>query len=222
MRSNKVVIDVWLDMCVKESFVILNNYITFVKSKIYHTMNERLEQFMKSEGLTSAKLAEILSVQPSSISHLLSGRNNPNFDFISKLLLMFPRLNPHWIINGHGDMYLDDQKSFINQNFAENYKAEDADIISQNQPKIDNQSADNQNNQSVKYVTQIPDLFVQNPPKVDQPEPEVIAEQKISESKCDVNDCKSIDNAISNSSSVRLVERVLLLYTDKSFEFYDR
>lgn len=72
-------------------------------------MNKRLEQFMRSEELTSAKLAEILSVQPSSISHLLAGRNKPNFDFISNLLLMFPNLNPRWIINGEGGMYLSDK-----------------------------------------------------------------------------------------------------------------
>lgn len=62
-------------------------------------------KLIEAEGLSSAKLAEIVSVQPSTISHLLSGRNRPNFEFISKLLKMFPGLNPHWIINGEGDMY---------------------------------------------------------------------------------------------------------------------
>lgn len=68
-------------------------------------MKERLAQFLKSEGLTAVKFAEIMEVQPSSISHLLSGRNKPNFEFISRLLLRFPALNPDWIINGAGDMY---------------------------------------------------------------------------------------------------------------------
>ena len=68
-------------------------------------MKERLAQFLKSEGLTAVKFAEIMEVQPSSISHLLSGRNKPNFEFISRLLLRFPTLNPNWIINGVGDIY---------------------------------------------------------------------------------------------------------------------
>lgn len=51
------------------------------------------------------KFAEIMEVQPSSISHLLSGRNKPNFEFISRLLLRFPALNPDWIINGTGNIY---------------------------------------------------------------------------------------------------------------------
>lgn len=68
-------------------------------------MKERLAQFLKSEGLTAVKFAEIMEVQPSSISHLLSGRNKPNFEFISRLLLRFPALNPDWIINGAGGVY---------------------------------------------------------------------------------------------------------------------
>ncbi len=68
-------------------------------------MNERLAHFMKLEGLTAVKFAEIMEVQPSSISHLLSGRNKPNFEFISRILLRFPQLNPDWIINGIGSVY---------------------------------------------------------------------------------------------------------------------
>lgn len=68
-------------------------------------MKERLAQFLRSEGLTAVKFAEIMEVQPSSISHLLSGRNKPNFEFISRLLLRFPALNPDWIINGIGGTY---------------------------------------------------------------------------------------------------------------------
>lgn len=77
-------------------------------------MNERLKEFMQSEGLTSVKFAEIMEVQPSSISHLLSGRNYPNFDFLSKILLRFPSLNPDWIINGKGSIYRSKSEEVIN------------------------------------------------------------------------------------------------------------
>ncbi len=78
-------------------------------------METRLEQLLKAEGLTSAKFAEILSVQPSSISHLLSGRNKPNFDFISRLFTMFPDVNPKWFINGDGEMYTSAKGGDLNQ-----------------------------------------------------------------------------------------------------------
>lgn len=76
-------------------------------------MKERLLIFLDKEGLTALKFAELMEVQPSSISHLLSGRNNPNFDFISKMIKRFPRLNPDWIVNGEGGMYRDELSSEI-------------------------------------------------------------------------------------------------------------
>lgn len=54
-------------------------------------MRERLSKFIEMERLTSSRLAEILGVQPSNISHILGGRNKPSFEFIEKLLLRFPK-----------------------------------------------------------------------------------------------------------------------------------
>ena len=68
-------------------------------------MRERLSKFIEMERLTSSRLAEILGVQPSNISHILGGRNKPSFEFIEKLLLRFPKLNPDWIILGKGPVY---------------------------------------------------------------------------------------------------------------------
>lgn len=68
-------------------------------------VNERLLKLMEQEKLTAAKLADILEVQPSAISHILSGRNKPSFDFIQKLAINFPRLNIDWLITGKGNMY---------------------------------------------------------------------------------------------------------------------
>ena len=68
-------------------------------------MKDRLSRFLKSEGLTSLKFAELMEVQPSSISHILSGRNKPSFDFIEKMLARFPELDPDWLILGKGEMH---------------------------------------------------------------------------------------------------------------------
>jgi len=67
-------------------------------------MKDRIQLILKEKGLTSIKFAEVMEVQPSSISHLLSGRNNPNFDFIAKLMKRFPDINPDWLILGIGTM----------------------------------------------------------------------------------------------------------------------
>lgn len=80
--------------------------ITFVEIK-FTKMKDRLQQFLDLEQLTPAKLADILEVQRSGLSHILSGRNKPGFDFINKLLTKFPSLNSDWLITGKGKVYKD-------------------------------------------------------------------------------------------------------------------
>jgi len=71
-------------------------------------MQERLQLFLASEGLSAAKFAEKMEVGAPNISHLLSGRNKPGYDFIAKMLLRFPNLNPDWLLLGQGKMYRGD------------------------------------------------------------------------------------------------------------------
>ena len=67
-------------------------------------MNNRIIQFLTANNLTSTRFADIIGVQRSSVSHILSGRNKPSFDFIEKMLLAYPELNAQWLITGIGTM----------------------------------------------------------------------------------------------------------------------
>ncbi len=71
-------------------------------------MKERILKILSNEGLSATRFADIIGVQRSSISHIISGRNKPSFDFISKTLEKFPGINAEWLINGKGNMYKDD------------------------------------------------------------------------------------------------------------------
>ena len=68
-------------------------------------MKERLLEFLNSHNLSSTRLADTIGVQRSSISHILSGRNKPSYDFIHKFLQHYPDINPKWLIIGEGSMY---------------------------------------------------------------------------------------------------------------------
>ncbi|MGB8492018.1 MAG: helix-turn-helix transcriptional regulator [Bacteroidales bacterium] len=68
-------------------------------------MKDRILEFLKKENKTSSHLAEEIGVQPSSISHILSGRNNPSLDFVIKMLEKYPFLSTDWLIFGKGQMY---------------------------------------------------------------------------------------------------------------------
>ena len=68
-------------------------------------INIRLRLILDKEGLTSSQFANIVGYRPSSISHILSGRNKPGFDFIQEILKKFNKINPEWLILGNGEMY---------------------------------------------------------------------------------------------------------------------
>lgn len=76
---------------------------------MFTKMRNRLQQFLNAEQLSPARLSDIIGIQRSGMSHILSGRNKPSFDFIQKLLLKFPALNSEWLITGKGKMYKDNQ-----------------------------------------------------------------------------------------------------------------
>lgn len=67
-------------------------------------MKDRIAHIIRAKGLTAAEFAVRLGIQPSNISHLLSGRNNPSLDFVKKLKETFPEYNLDWIIFGKGPM----------------------------------------------------------------------------------------------------------------------
>ena len=70
-------------------------------------MEQRLQLFLQMEQLTQSQFADKLGIQRSGVTHLLSGRNKPSFDFITRMLQTFPSLNADWLILGKGKPYKD-------------------------------------------------------------------------------------------------------------------
>ena len=79
-------------------------------------MNKRIQQFLEIENLSPSKLADMLGLQRSGISHILAGRNKPSYDFILKFLRTFPNINPDWLLMGKGKIYRNGENDQNNQN----------------------------------------------------------------------------------------------------------
>ena len=79
-------------------------------------MNKRIQQFLEIENLSPSKLADMLGLQRSGISHILAGRNKPSYDFILKFLRTFPNINPDWLLMGKGKIYRNGENDKNNQN----------------------------------------------------------------------------------------------------------
>jgi transcriptional regulator with XRE-family HTH domain len=67
-------------------------------------IRDRIQKFLTAEGLSPTRFADEIGVQRSSVSHILSGRNNPGFEFIQKILARYKNLNAEWLMMGTGNM----------------------------------------------------------------------------------------------------------------------
>lgn len=74
-------------------------------------MKEKLEFLLRTKSHTATSLARLLEIQPSGISHILSGRNKPSFDLVVKILRAFPDINPDWLMLDDERVYRDEVRS---------------------------------------------------------------------------------------------------------------
>lgn len=88
----------------KKHFQSPKTFTTFVTLMIT-SMNSRLKQFLAAENITQAQFADTLQIVRASVSHVLSGRNNPSYDFIRAIMEHYPLLNIEWLMLGTGKMY---------------------------------------------------------------------------------------------------------------------
>ena len=68
-------------------------------------MVERINLLLKAKNITAKQFAEEIGIQPSGMSHIMSGRNNPSLDFVMKVVRRWPEVNINWLMLGKGEMY---------------------------------------------------------------------------------------------------------------------
>ena len=67
-------------------------------------MKERITQIIQKEEMTAAQFAEKIGISPSSLSHILSGRNNPSLEVVMKIHKSCNYVNLPWLLYGDGQM----------------------------------------------------------------------------------------------------------------------
>ena len=64
------------------------------------TVLDRIKKIIENNDLTNSEFAEIIGVPKSSISHLLSERNKPSLDIITKISEKFDDITSDYLIFG--------------------------------------------------------------------------------------------------------------------------
>ena len=68
-------------------------------------MKDRIIHLLGILGLSPSQFAESLGVQRSSMSHIMSGRNRPSLDLVTRILEEYPDVDPDWLLFGKNDVY---------------------------------------------------------------------------------------------------------------------
>lgn len=88
-------------------------------------MKERIIKIMECERMGQAQFASAIGIQRAAMSHIISGRNNPSLDVMTKILHRYPQINPDWLLLGKGEMLRDNTPAMV-----------PADNIAKNPPQI--------------------------------------------------------------------------------------
>ena len=153
-------------------------------------MKERIIEFLRRENKTSSQFAEEIGVQPSSISHIISGRNNPSLDFVLKMLQRYRDINSDWLLFGTGPM------------------------------RRSEESVEITGETSSDAVKSLPFEGLFAPGSGKAPESGTRAADLRAERDGDRGDGKGSQGASAPVPGERVISRVLLFYSDRSFEEY--
>lgn len=68
-------------------------------------MINRINLILRAKNITARQFAEEIGIQPSGMSHIMGGRNNPSLDFVTKVIRRYPEIDANWLLLGRGEMY---------------------------------------------------------------------------------------------------------------------
>ena len=154
-------------------------------------MKDRIFLLIETKELTFGKFADEIGVERSTMSHIKSDRSKPSLDMAKKVLERYPEVSAEWLILGRGPM------------FRQTNDSQELDLFSQIGLN-DSKSDINQENKD----------YLQTGTSAEDKKSDVSGEElgapftKKEEQRVFVNPSKP----------ERVVERVIIFYSDQTFE----
>lgn len=165
-------------------------------------MKNRIKKIIELENISYSKFADIIGIQRSGVSHILSGRNNPSLEVVQKILESFEYLNTDWLLFGKGEM-----KKYEKQGILFN-ESPDNPIITE---KTENSEEINSKSDAYSEKDKDDDqIFHSAEDKISKHEPEKISTNEI-EKEITKNEEKN---------STEKVERIVIFFNNNTFKEY--
>ena len=67
-------------------------------------VNFRVREILDHSTLSPTEFSSAVGISRSNLAHILSGRNQPGFAMLEKILKAFPEIRGEWLITGMGNM----------------------------------------------------------------------------------------------------------------------
>ena len=174
-------------------------------------INERITKVLEYSGFSASEFADEIDVQRSSISHIISGRNKPSLEFVTKIKNRFPELSWDWIILGTGEMKQTDSPFPISEKQEENSAPDLFTLIDEDYKNEifiqENLQKETPRESNTSFPT---------------PKKEKISDSQRLEVQEDISEVQNIVNqSITNSPTENKIKRIVFFYENGKFEAFE-
>lgn len=194
-------------------------------------MINRINLILRAKNITARQFAEEIGIQPSGMSHILGGRNNPSLDFVTKVIRRYPEIDANWLLMGRGEMYAsghaapsEASAAMPAPSMSEPQAAAETPVaeVPTAEPTLFSSLADEPDSMPRAEEAAYRPTYVAVPPSDVQrmPDTEPSVEDEMSTEPPTEPEADD-DHPVASKSGRRKIERMLLIYGDHTFEEYN-
>ena len=107
----------------------------------FSDITERIKEVIAGHNMTPKAFAEKVGENPSKLSHIFGGRNNPSLALVLKICRAFPDVQVNWLLgfndNEESQSYMPSQQSVVNGviDFSENDEPQESNAVAEPERK---------------------------------------------------------------------------------------
>ena len=107
----------------------------------FSDITERIKEVITGHNMTPKAFAEKVGENPSKLSHIFSGRNNPSLALVLKICRAFPDVQVNWLLgfkyNEESQSYMPSQSVAVNGviDFSENDEPQESNVVAEPERK---------------------------------------------------------------------------------------
>jgi len=174
-------------------------------------INERITKVLEYSGFSASEFADEIDVQRSSISHIISGRNKPSLEFVTKIKNRFPELSWDWIILGTGEMKQTDSPFPISEKQEEN-SAPDLFTLIDEDYKNEVFVQENIQNETLRELNK----------SFPSPRKEILSDSQQLDIQENISEVQSIVNeTVTNINTESKIKKIVFFYENGKFEAFE-